>query len=70
MINKGDLLMDKSLTFMQIAMKYVPEAKQKLDELGINLSQEHIEPLFSLLTKVMDDAYQEGYKDASEKANA
>lgn len=55
--------------FMQIAMKYLPEAKQKLDELGIDLSPEKIEPMFSLFTKVMEEAYQLGYNDALEKEN-
>jgi competence protein ComZ len=55
---------DKSLVFMQIGMKYLPEAKEKLKELGIELSMEMIEPLFGLLNKVMDEAYQSGFNDA------
>ena len=51
------------MQFMQIAMKHLPEAKQMLDETGIELSVEHLQPFMSLLTKVMDEAYELGKQE-------
>lgn len=51
---------DKSLQFMQIAMKYLPEAKEQLDKAGVELSMELIEPFMNLFTKVMQEAYELG----------
>ena len=59
---------DKSLQFMQIAMKYLPEAKEQLDQAGVELSMELIQPFMNLFTKVMQEAYELGREDAlSEK---
>ncbi|KOP81725.1 ComZ family protein [Cytobacillus solani] len=55
---------DKTLEFMQIAMKYIPEAKQQLDGAGIELSLEMIQPFMTLFTKVMTEAYEMGKADA------
>lgn len=55
---------DKTMQFMQIAMKYLPEAKQQLDEAGVELSLEMIQPFMSLFTKVMNEAYEMGKADA------
>ncbi|KZZ83732.1 MULTISPECIES: ComZ family protein [Bacillaceae] len=55
---------EKQMEFMQIAMKYFPEAKQQLDELGLELSMEHIQPLLGLFNKVMAEAYDLGKQDA------
>ncbi|MGP1906618.1 ComZ family protein [Metabacillus sp. JX24] len=54
----------KTLEFMQIAMKYLPEAKAKLDEAGIEIRAEHLQPMMELLTKVMKDAYELGKNEA------
>ena len=54
----------KQMQFMQIAMKHLPEAKQMLDETGIELSLEHLQPFMSLLTQVMDEAYELGKQEA------
>jgi competence protein ComZ len=54
----------KTMEFMQIAMKYLPEAKQKLESSGIELSLETIQPMMELFTKVMGEAYELGKKDA------
>ncbi|ADE67728.1 ComG operon repressor [Priestia megaterium] len=63
--NKGDFTMEEqNMQFMQIAMKYLPEAKQILDETGVELSMEHVQPVLTLLTKVMSDAYELGKQDA------
>jgi competence protein ComZ len=56
----------KQLQFMQIAMKYLPEAKALLDESGIELDMANIQPVIELLTKVMSDAYELGKSDAGE----
>ncbi len=52
------------MEFMQIAMKYLPEAKQKLEESGIELSLETIQPMMELFTKVMGEAYDLGKQEA------
>ncbi|MED4403175.1 ComZ family protein [Metabacillus fastidiosus] len=57
----------KTMEFMQIAMKYLPEAKQKLDETGIELSLETIQPMMELFTKVMAEAYELGKQDVENK---
>jgi competence protein ComZ len=51
---------DKTFQFMQIAMKYLPEAKEQLDKSGVELSMELIEPFMNLFTKVMQEAYELG----------
>lgn len=48
---------------MQIAMKYLPEAKEQLEGAGIELSMEMIQPFMTLFTKVMNDAYELGKAD-------
>ncbi|MFJ7729368.1 ComZ family protein [Neobacillus sp. NPDC097160] len=59
---------DKTLQFMQIAMKYLPEAKEQLDQAGVELSMELIQPFMNLFTNVMQEAYDLGREDAlSEK---
>ncbi|MEH7122170.1 MULTISPECIES: ComZ family protein [unclassified Bacillus (in: firmicutes)] len=55
---------DKTMEFMQIAMKYLPEAKQQLEEAGVELSLEMIQPFMSLFTKVMNEAYDMGKAEA------
>ncbi|WP_226670574.1 ComZ family protein [Metabacillus litoralis] len=54
----------KTMEFMQIAMKYLPEAKEKLEGSGIELSMETIQPMMELFTKVMGEAYELGKKDS------
>ena len=51
---------DNTLQFMQIAMKYLPEAKEQLDKSGVELSMELIEPFMNLFTKVMEEAFELG----------
>lgn len=55
---------DKSMEFMQIAMKYLPEAKEKLDKAGVEISFELLQPFMELFTKVMNEAYELGKNDA------
>jgi len=65
---KGRGFMDqqKTMQYMQIVMKYFPEAKAKLDEQGIDLKPEAIQPLLELLLKVMNEAYELGKNDVSQ----
>jgi competence protein ComZ len=60
-------MQDKNMEFMQIAMKYMPEAKQQLEQSGIELSIEMIQPFMNLFTQVMNEAYELGRKDALEE---
>lgn len=58
---------DKTMEFMGIAMKYLPEAKEQLENSGIELSMELIQPFMTLFTKVMHEAYELGVKDAKQE---
>ncbi|WP_102261854.1 ComZ family protein [Mesobacillus jeotgali] len=58
---------DKTMEFMQIAMKYLPEAQQKLQEAGIELTMDNLQPFFTLFTKVMNEAYELGKADAAKE---
>ncbi|MBV7508530.1 ComZ family protein [Bacillus sp. sid0103] len=58
---------DKTLEFMQIAMKYLPEAKEQLDKAGVELSMELIEPFMNLFTKVMQEAYELGVAEGKKE---
>ncbi|MDQ0215674.1 competence protein ComZ [Oikeobacillus pervagus] len=54
----------KNMEFMQIAMKYLPEAQGKLQDAGIDFSMDLIEPFMGLFLNVMNEAYELGKKDA------
>ncbi|MDR7000816.1 competence protein ComZ [Neobacillus niacini] len=54
---------DKSLQFMQIALKYLPEAKDQLDKAGVELSMDLVQPFMNLFTKVMQEAYELGWEE-------
>jgi competence protein ComZ len=60
---------DKSLQFMQIALKYLPQAKEQLDKAGVELSLDVIQPFMELFTKVMQEAYDLGREEASKEVN-
>lgn len=60
---------EKAMQFMQIAMKYLPEAKEMLDELGVEITMDKIQPMLTLLTKVMSDAYELGKAESSESVH-
>lgn len=60
----------KALQFMQIAMNYLPEAKAELDKLGLEIKPEQLQPMISLLTKVMAEAYELGKSEAKEEMDA
>ncbi|KMY53207.1 MULTISPECIES: ComZ family protein [Bacillaceae] len=57
---------NKNMEFMQIAMKYLPEAQEKLKESGIEFSMDLIEPFMSMFLNVMNEAYELGKKDAQQ----
>lgn len=52
------------MQFLQIAMKYLPEAKAILDDNGIALDMAKAQPVLELLMKVMNEAYELGKADA------
>ncbi|WP_071459140.1 ComZ family protein [Bacillus massilinigeriensis] len=58
---------DRSLQFLQIAMKYLPEAKEKLEGAGVELKPEMIAPFMDMFTKVMNEAYELGRNEALNK---
>nr|WP_263328344.1 ComZ family protein [Neobacillus sp. Marseille-Q6967] len=60
---------EKSLQFMQIAMKYLPEAKEAFEQSGIELSMDLVQPFMTLFTKVMNEAYELGVEDAKKELN-
>lgn len=51
---------ERKMQFMQIAMKYLPEAKELLDQKGIEISMEDLQPVLHLLMQVMEDAFNLG----------
>jgi competence protein ComZ len=54
---------EKSLQFMQIAMKYLPEAKEQFEKTGMELSMDFIQPFMNLFSKVMQEAYELGLEE-------
>lgn len=56
---------ERNMQFMQIAMKHIPEAKALLENKGIELSMEDIQPMLTLLMNVMNEAYKLGKEDAT-----
>lgn len=58
---------DKSLQFMQIAFKYLPQAKEKLDEAGVELSMELLQPFMDLFNQVMQEAYELGREEVQKE---
>ena len=61
-----DLGAEKQMQFMQIAMKYMPEAKAFFEENNIELSMEQMMPMAELLMKVMNEAYDLGKGNSGE----
>jgi competence protein ComZ len=59
---------EKTLQFMQIAMKYFPEAKEQLERSGIEISMDLIQPFMNLFTKVMQEAYELGLEDGRKES--
>lgn len=56
--------LEKNMKFMQIAMKYLPEAKSFFDQKGIEMDMESLQPMVDMLMKVMTDAYELGKEEA------
>lgn len=54
---------ERKMQFMQIAMKYLPEAKELLDQRGIEISMEELQPVLNLLMQVMEDAFNLGKEE-------
>ncbi|MFK2825823.1 ComZ family protein [Bacillus sp. B190/17] len=59
---------NKNMEFMQIAMKYLPEAQEKLKASGIDFSMDLIEPFMGMFLNVMNEAYELGKKEAQQTA--
>lgn len=59
---------EMNMKFMQIAMKHLPEGKKFLDNKGIELNMEDLQPMLELLLNVMSEAYELGKADATNKA--
>ncbi|WP_349410246.1 ComZ family protein [Pseudalkalibacillus sp. SCS-8] len=57
---------ERNMKFMQIAMSRLPEAKQFMEQKGIEITMEDIQPMMNLLMNVMNDAYELGRSDAQE----
>lgn len=55
---------EKTMQFMQIAFKYLPQAKEQLDKAGVELSIDIIQPFMDLFSQVMQEAYELGRQDA------
>lgn len=49
--------------FMNIAMKYFPEGKEKLKGAGVNVSLSMLPVFMDLFIKIMDEAYELGKQD-------
>ncbi|BCB03029.1 ComZ family protein [Bacillus sp. KH172YL63] len=58
---------DKTMEFMQIAMKYFPQAKEQLDQTGVEFTPDMLQPFMTLFTQVMGEAYELGKRDALHK---
>lgn len=54
-----------NMKFMQLAMKHLPKGKEFLEQQGIELSMEDLQPMLHLLLNVMAEAYDLGKQDAS-----
>nr|WP_273843019.1 ComZ family protein [Halalkalibacter alkalisediminis] len=57
---------EMNMKFMQIAMKHLPDGKKFLDDKGIELNMEDLQPMLELLLNVMNEAYELGKNEASE----
>ncbi|MGD7045268.1 ComZ family protein [Jeotgalibacillus proteolyticus] len=57
---------DKTMEFMQIAMKYLPEAKERMEQAGIEVSVESLQPFMGLFAKAMNDAYELGRNEGNQ----
>lgn len=55
---------ERNFKFMQIAMKYLPEAQMMLQEKGMEVNMDMMQPMLDVLLKVMNDAYELGAADA------
>ncbi|MDR7072003.1 ComZ family protein [Fictibacillus barbaricus] len=54
---------ERNMKLMQIAMSHLPEAKAFLENKGIELGMEDIQPMMQLLMNVMNDAYKLGKEE-------
>ncbi|MDV2685028.1 ComZ family protein [Alkalihalophilus sp. As8PL] len=57
---------EQNMKFMQIAMKHLPEGKKILDDKGIELNMDDLQPMLELLLNVMSEAYELGKEESME----
>ncbi len=58
---------EMNMKFMQIAMKHLPDGKKFLDDKGIELNMEDLQPMLELLLNVMNEAYELGKNDSNQE---
>lgn len=58
---------ERNMKFMQIAMSHLPEAKQLMEQKGLELTMEDVQPLLNMLMNVMNDAYELGRSEAEDQ---
>lgn len=58
---------NREMEFMKIAMKHFPEGKEKLKSVGVDISLSMLPIFTDLFTKVMNEAYELGRKDAQKE---
>ncbi len=58
---------ERNMKFMQIAMSHLPEAKQLMEQKGIELTMEDVQPLLNMLMNVMNDAYELGRSETEDQ---
>ncbi|HHY72475.1 MAG TPA: competence protein ComG [Bacillus bacterium] len=57
---------ERNFKFIQIAMKYMPEAQMMLKEKGMEVNIDMMQPMLDVLLKVMNDAYALGASEANQ----
>ncbi|TLS37818.1 ComZ family protein [Pseudalkalibacillus caeni] len=55
---------ENNMKFMQIAMQYLPQAKEILGENDVEVDLEKLQPLLELFMNAMNDAYELGREEA------
>ncbi|WP_026699942.1 ComZ family protein [Salibacterium aidingense] len=58
---------ERNMKFMEIAMKHVQEGRTFLDENGIDLGMEDLQPALNMLMEVMNEAYEMGYEEGKQE---
>jgi competence protein ComZ len=59
---------EMNMKFMQIAMNHLPEGKKFLDDKGIELNMDDLQPMLELLLNVMSEAYELGLENGKSES--